>query len=134
VGISCALKNHFGTLGNPMSFHGDKFKRSVSELNALPPIKVRTRLIVGDVLTTSTIGDGYGYNILNTGKATLLMSFDPVAHDAVGLQMAREALPGEGRNPASTVALTSPWLATAAELGVGTNNLDQIELREVDLS
>jgi uncharacterized protein (DUF362 family) len=134
VGISCAMKNHFGTLGNPMNFHPPAFKRGVSELNALPPIKDRTRLVIGDALATATHGDGYGYQVLGIGKAVLLMSFDPVAHDTAGLQMARDALTAEGDNPEAMTTLASEWLATGAELKVGTNNPEQIELTEVVLT
>jgi hypothetical protein len=133
MGISCAMKNHFGTLGNPMIFHA-AFEYAVSELNALPPIKDRTRLIIGDALATSTRGDGYGYEVVSIGKAALLVSFDPVAHDATGLQMARDALSAKGDNPEAITTLASEWLATGAELKVGTNDPERIELAEVDLT
>jgi len=132
MGISCAMKNHFGSFGNPMIFHA-AFEYAVSELNALPPIKDRTRLIIGDALATSTRGDGYGYEVVSIGKAALLMSFDPVAHDATALQMAREALIAKEDDPEAMMAQASEWLATGAELKVGTNDPQEIELVEVDL-
>ena len=68
------------------------------------------------------VGAGWGRNFELQNHPC----FDPVAHDSLGLQMAREALTAEGKNPAATLALASPWLATAAELGVGTHTLTRL--------
>ena len=38
MGISFAMKNHYGTFDPPASFHGSRFERDIPELNALPPI------------------------------------------------------------------------------------------------
>lgn len=129
VGMTFGMKNHYGTFDRPADFHGDRFRHGVTELNALPPIKERTRLIIGDVLTPKI---GRPRQIVGVGN-TILASFDPVAHDAVGLQMTSEALAAEGRNPAAATTSASLWLATGAELGLGTDRPEHIQLVEVDL-
>jgi hypothetical protein len=129
VGMTFGMKNHYGTFDRPANFHGDRFRRGVTGLNALPPIKERTRLVIGDVLTPKMYRPRQIVGVENT----ILASFDPVAHDAVGLQMTSEALTAGGRNPAATTTSASLWLAKSAELGLGTNDPSSIDLQEVDL-
>jgi hypothetical protein len=125
-GISFALKNHYGTFDRPRNYHGTKFERGIAELNALKPIRERARLVIGDVLTHEDRRDTAGYRMMGTGDA-LLMSFDPVAHDAVGLELARQLLDDEGTSTESTTAQAMAWLEHAAGLGLGTNDVDQID-------
>ena len=61
------------------------------------------------------------------------MSFDPVAHDTVGLQLYSQMLAAEGGNPAGVTERANAWLNASAELGLGVNNLDSVELVEVNL-
>lgn len=61
------------------------------------------------------------------------MSFDPVAHDTVGLQMFSQLLADDGGNPAAATARANRWLESGVELGLGTNDLDSIDLVEVSL-
>jgi hypothetical protein len=134
-GISFGMKNHYGTFDIPSSFHGDRFERGIPELNALPPIKDRTRLIVGDALATQADTDpSSGYETMAIGN-TILMGFDPVAIDAMGFQMVVDKLAAEGRN--SYVRITTvgaePWLAVGAEIGLGTNDPANIDLAEINL-
>ena len=127
-GISFGMKNHFGTFDIPGTFHGDRLGRAIAELNALPPIKDRTRLIIGDALAVSTRSWYTG-----VPGDSILMSFDPVAHDTVGLQLYREVMVSEGLNASRAIGLATQWLKNGAELGVGTNDPDNLELVEVVL-
>ena len=129
AGISFAMKNHYGTFNIPGSFHGERLGRGLAELNGLSPIKDRTRLIIGDVLTIAH----RGWPTAVTGDS-ILMSFDPVAHDAVGLQLYRQAMADEGRADQAATPLATRWLVSGAELGLGTDDLENVELVEVDLA
>jgi hypothetical protein len=129
VGMTFAMKNHYGTFDRPADFHGERFQRGVAELNALPPIKDRTRLIIGDALTVKT---HRGSQAVGAGNV-VLMSFDPVAHDTIGLQMTREALVAAGRDPTAATTAASSWLAHGAELGLGTDDVENIDLVRVKL-
>ncbi len=128
-GISFAMKNHYGTFDRPGSFHGSRIVRALAELNALPPIKDRTRLIIGDALTivhgswgSAEIGD------------SLLMSLDPVAHDSVGLDMYCEVMyPGVDHTTTRAYNEAAPWLQYGAEIGLGSSDAALIDLREVNL-
>jgi hypothetical protein len=126
-GFTFAMKNHYGTFDRARLFHWG-IERAIPELNALEPIKDRTRLIIGDALTVCP---------RNWDRAvtwdSIFMSFDPVAHDTIALQELAEVMISEGRQPESAMNLSEPWLKTAAELGLGMNDPDRIELIEVAL-
>ena len=109
--------------------HYKAFQRGVAELNALPPIKDRTRLIIGDALTVKTHRSSQA---VGAGNA-VLMSFDPVAHDTIGLQMTGEALVAAGRDPGAATTAASRWLAHGAELGLGTDDVKNIDLVRIKL-
>jgi hypothetical protein len=135
AGISFAMKNHYGTIPNPPVFHrGPSLRRGMAELNALPPIKDRTRLIIGDVLTACLRGNNrFPYWEADYTGDSILMSFDPVAHDTVGLEVFSQLLSADGGNPAMVTSRAAPWLESGAELGLGANHPDAIDLVEVNL-
>ena len=136
MGISFAMKNHYGTFDPPAYFHGDKFERGIPELNALPPIKDRTRLIIGDALANAPYrGSLDRYEVMAVGN-TVLMSFDPVAFDTIGLQMVVDRLTADERESLARTTTTQaePWLTVGAEIGLGTNDPANIDLVEVNLA
>jgi uncharacterized protein (DUF362 family) len=130
-GVTFALKNHYGTFDKPYEFHQPLLSTAMAELNALPPIRDRTRLIIGDML--EIVGaNGPGWQSAVIGDS-ILMSFDPVATDAVGLQVFLDTLTSEGPIPESVKQYAIPCLESAASLGLGTNDPSSIDLREINL-
>jgi hypothetical protein len=125
-GISFAMKNHYGTFERPWELH-HRIEHALPELNALQPIKERTRLIIGDVLTVVK----QDWSSAITGDS-IVMSFDPVAHDTIGLQLCEEALASEGLDSRVARSVT-PWLELGAELGLGINDPDSIDLVDITL-
>jgi uncharacterized protein (DUF362 family) len=132
TGITFAMKNHFGTINLARSLHQNdvEIERSVAELCALPPIKDRTRLIIGDALSIADDPTSWETGIPGD---SIFMSFDPVAHDAVGLQLLLERMTAEGRDTRATEEIATRCLKHAVELGLGTNDLANIDLTEVNL-
>jgi hypothetical protein len=128
TGITFALKNHYGTFDSPEKFHDARTRQALGELNALPPIKERARLTVGDVLA---VASGSWRSVM--AGDSILMSFDPVAHDATGLKLYGDMMASQGSNPTLASKLATPWLENAAALGLGTNDPAHIELMEVSL-
>jgi hypothetical protein len=62
------------------------------------------------------------------------MSFDPVAHDTAGLQVLTDAMKSKGKDPAGYIQKANAYLASAVDLGLGTNDPAQTNLQEVNLS
>jgi hypothetical protein len=128
-GITFAMKNHYGTFDSASAFHQHKaFCQAVAELNALPPIRDRTRLIIGDVLAI------VGWDDAVTGDS-ILVSFDPVATDTVALKLWLDAWPSgsEGLMPDAVIGRATPWLESAARLGLGTNDPDSMDVVKMEL-
>jgi hypothetical protein len=128
-GVTFAMKNHYGTFDSAAAFHQHKtFCQAVGELNALPPIRDRTRLIIGDALAV------VGWDDAVTGDS-ILVSFDPVATDVIALELWLDAWPSgsEGLVPDSVVGLATPWLENAASLGLGTNDPNNMDVVEIEL-
>ena len=126
-GLTFALKNHYGSIERPGDLHFDNCAPGIAALNALPEIRNRTRLIIGDVLRMCPVN----WDQAVVGN-TLLMSFDPVAHDYVGMQILTDWLSANGGNPAGVIGRAG-HLAAAAALGLGTNDPAHIDLRELAL-
>jgi len=135
AGLSFALKNHYGSISRPESLHyGQNMNVGMAALNALPPIKDRTRLIIGDALEACLRYTGsFPYWRADWKGDSIFMSFDPVAQDTVGLEVYRQLLIEAGDNPAMAISKATPWLQSGAELGLGTNDPKNMELVEVKL-
>jgi hypothetical protein len=127
AGLSFAMKNHYGSIDRPSAIHFDNCAPGIAALNGLPEIRDRTRLIIGDVLKMCPAN----WNQAVVGN-TLLMSFDPVAHDYVGMQILTDWLSANGGNPARVTG-QAKHLATAAALGLGTDDPAHIDQRELAL-
>jgi uncharacterized protein (DUF362 family) len=127
AGVSVALKNHYGSIDRPGSLHGNKCDPAIAELNALPNVRNKTRLIVGAALNVSP-GD-WNQPVY---EGALLLSFDPVALDTVArdiLVRHRQAL---GMS-AGFLVDGSPQLSTAQAMGLGATDAGLIDLQEVSL-
>jgi len=131
-GISFALKNHFGTFDRPYDYH-TPFVRALPQLNAIPAIRDRTRLVVGDLFTVKPLVDALGFRMVGTGDS-ILMSFDPVAHDAVGVQIASDVWSKQGKNPAAMLDWSGRWLRTCTDLGLGAHQPEAIQMIDVKLT
>ena len=134
AGITFAMKNHYGSFYYPDLLHGDNM-RGVAALNALPEIKDRTRLIIGDALSANLrYAYSYPYWQEDWIGDSIFMSFDPVAHDTMGLQLLTSELEKDGDNPASLIGMATPAMQYAVELGLGTNDPANMQAIEQNLT
>jgi len=124
-GISCALKNHYGSINNPGDLHANHADPYIADLNAIPQIKDKTRLIVADALRPQADG-GPGRNpSAQWNYYSLLVGTDPLAVDAEALRIIEEGRKQQGMGDLSG---RTKWLATAADRGVGTNDPAKVEV------
>jgi hypothetical protein len=126
AGFTSALKNHYGTIRRPGQLHGTYCDPAIPELNALPVIRDKTRLVIGDFIRTCP----YDWERM-TKENLIAMSFDPVAHDAVARQTLVERREADGR-PAGGIVPMSSYVETAIEMGLG-GGIEQVDLRTVTL-
>lgn len=125
AGITLALKNHYGSIRNPGEHHANNCDPYLADLNAVPCIKDKTRLIVADALRP--VGEGgpsaQPQNTWTYGG--ILAATDPVAIDAVGAQILDE---WRATKQLESVLAKAKYLETAAKAGLGVADLSQIEV------
>ncbi len=123
--MTYSLKNHYGTVSNPGSLHGS-IDATIARLNALPEIKGKTRLIIGDALEANLrYSNSWPYWKADWKGDSIVMSYDPVAVDTVGAQILGKALEDEEFTSRAVAGFDE-----AAKLELGTNvpaNMNVIE-------
>jgi len=127
-GLSCCLKNHFGSFDNPGNHHGDSCI-AMADFSAIPAVKDKTRLVVVDAIRPQYAG-GPGLQSQDQWNLySVMVSKDPVAADYQGTEIIQARLKELARNPIPEKKLV--WLRAAQELGVGTCDPSKIELVRV---
>jgi uncharacterized protein (DUF362 family) len=125
-GITLSMKNHYGSVDNPGTLHGGQCDPYIAELNNVPEIRDKTRLIVLDGLMGIYQGGPGGqpqfiHNSVMVGQ-------DPVALDYQGWKILDAERQKHGRT------LPQPrQLNTAAKLGLGTNDPNNIQVEKLDV-
>lgn len=132
TGISGCLKNlAFGGVDNTSRFHSNPLNcdPAIGEIFAHPVIQDKIVLNIADGLLAAFNG-GPVYDPNGVWKyGGLLVSSDPVAVDQIALETINEKRQEEGLKPAqSTKYIRSSW-----RLGLGTNNLDEVDYQQVRL-
>ena len=128
TGISCCLKNHYGSFDNPGNHHGNCCN-AMADFSSIPMVKDKTRLVVVDALRPQHSGgpglqadDQFNYY-------SMMVSADPLAADYQGLQIIQGKLTQLGKEPIPDKKLG--WLTSAHERGVGTCDPNKIEVLRV---
>jgi len=134
-GLSAALKNHLGSVNNPAAYHywePDRMPRSLPELNALAPLRTKTRLCIVDALRPLYAGGPIDDPEHRWDYRGLIVGTDPVAVTAVGLRIL-EAKRAEVRGKEWPMAAARQMVAYGQELGLGQADPARIELLEVKM-
>ena len=131
AGITCAMKNHFGSIRNPRDLHPNGCDPYLGALNASPPIKDKTRLILVDGLTGLYNGGPRGKAEWRWHLNCILASCDPVATDAWAQRTIEQKRAEKGH---SAVGDRAKYIASAAKMGLGVDDLSRVDLIEKDLT
>lgn len=136
AGVTCALKNHLGSIRNPYEFCGDddwpRLWKNLPELNALGPIKSKTRLIVVDALRPQFY-EGPTHNPRYRFKhCSLIVTTDPVAADAAALRIIEAARRRKMKD--WQMPFARKMLAFAQALGVGLADEKKTKVTRIDLA
>ncbi len=125
AGITISMKNHLGTVRNPRDLHRDNCLH-VADLNALDPIRKKTRLIIADAILGQYNG-GPSYRPQFAWEyGGLIAGTDTVAVDTVG---AEEILAQRHkRGMEGPIRPTAGHISRAAELGLGVGDLKKIRV------
>jgi hypothetical protein len=127
-----SLKNlSHGLIRHPAKFHANGCDPAIGEIVASEDIKAKLRLNIVNALRV--VCDG-GPSTLEKDvhmAGTLLLGRDPVACDAIGYNILNEARSLRGLPPLLGEAQMPRQLITAARLGVGQSDAEQIEVESL---
>ena len=133
-GITLSMKQHYGSHENPGDHHGNNCDPYIADLNTLPAIRQKTRLIITDG-TRATCEGGPGFNPQYVWSYNhLLAATDPVALDYTGWTIIEGRRKEVGLPPLAQVGRPPKHIASAAARGLGTNDPEQIEVMPVELA
>ncbi len=132
AGFTGALKNHYGTINNAREFHSNNCTNpGIPEINALPQIRSKQKLIIADALL-GVFNGGPRWNRNSMWPyGGILVSEDPVAIDTVLLGIINEKRKSEGLDLISENR--TRHIQLSSELGLGTCDLANIDLVKIDL-
>ena len=130
-GVTLAQKNFFGAIHNPNKYHvktGDPF---IADLNALPVIRKKTVLTVADAIQAQYEGGPPYMPHWTWDYGGLLLATDPVAMDALGWSILEAERMTHGMPSLREANREPTYIAVAAGLGLGTADVEQIEVKTV---
>lgn len=130
AGITASLKNHYGSFAQPAKAHAGNCDPYLAELNALSPIRQKTRLIVCDALLPIADGGPQRRPQFTWAENTILAATDPVALDAVGLRIIDKRRVQIGKPPIEPSG-KARGIFTAAAKGLGIADSKRIALVHV---
>ena len=131
AGVTSALKNHYGSIDNPSSFHSSACTDpGIPEINSIPLIRKKERLVICNALQVIYKG-GISWKAGNVWPyGGVIMGTDPVAVDRVCLKIINKIRQREGKN---IIDKRARHIQLSEQLGLGMADLDKIELREINL-
>lgn len=133
AGITGALKNNFGLIHNPNKFHLNGCDPHVAEVNALPLVRQKQKLIITDALRPQIDG-GPAYSPAGAvAYGALLLATDPVAHDIVALDLVEQLRKKHGLPTLLTDKRPARHIIGAANAGLGIADRRRIDLIKVEV-
>ena len=130
-GVTGSLKNHYGSIDNPRTFHDNGCTGpGIPELNAVPVIREKERLIVCDALLGVYNGGPRWRREYLWPYGGIVVGTDPVAIDSVLLRILDEKRRSEGMEELGNRAR---HIRVAGELGLGTADPDRIQFVRKEL-
>jgi hypothetical protein len=131
-GMTAALKNHYGTIDNPSSFHiGACTNPGIPDINAIPVIRNKQKLVICNALQAIYKG-GVSWKRANAWPyGGIILGTDPVAVDRVCLKIINEK---RLQSDKGIIDNRARHILLSEQLGIGVANLDNIDLFEIDLT
>ena len=129
TGISCCLKNHYGSFDNPGSHHRNHGNPAMADFSSIPMVKSKTRLVVVDALRAQYDGGPGLQPDAQFNYHSLMVSTDPVAADSEGLRIIEQKRKDVGLKPFANEV--TAWLQSAQDRSVGVCDSDNIEVFRV---
>ncbi|MBI5834840.1 MAG: DUF362 domain-containing protein [Armatimonadetes bacterium] len=134
AGITAALKNHFGSINEPWKLHGPGICQAIADLNSIPALRTKHRLVVCDATTVVIDGGPSNKPDARRDLDLILLALDPVAHDTVGTQLIEDLRKEAGLRPLARVGRPPAYIKLAADLGLGIADPAKIRIERVEVA
>ena len=132
AGMTCCLKNlSHGLVKHPARYHGGGCAPYIGDIVSSAPIKSKLRLCIVDALRVVFEGGPEASAGFTGDAGVVLAGTDPVACDAIGLTVLNQVRADKGLAPLAATAAELPYLAAAAQRGLGTAARHAIEVAEI---
>jgi len=125
AGVTISMKNHLGSVQSPRDFHRDNCAH-VADLNALDPIRKKTRLIVVDAIRGQCNFGPMHVPWYVWDYTGLIAGTDPVAVDTVAAEEIKAQRHKRGMQ--GPVRPEIKHIPRAAEMSLGTADLKKISV------
>ena len=125
-GVTLSMKNHFGSIDSPRTCHPTNCNPYIPNINRDPLVAEKTKLIFCDAI--QGIYDGGPGGTPQWVQNELMAGFDAVAFDYTGLNIIEKK---REENGFPSIASMAVHIQTAADMGLGTNNIENIDVRTV---
>lgn len=131
AGVSAGLKNWYGVIHNPNKYHDSGCDPYVAHLAASPIIRDKARLTIIDGLVAQCHGGPARSPRWAWPLNSVMVSTDPVALDTIAWNMIEARRREMGLKSLAAEQREPKWIASAAQLGLGENRPDRIDLVDV---
>jgi len=131
AGLSGGLKNFFGAIHNPNKYHDNHCSPFVADASLHPWISRKLRLVVMDATIAQYHGGPGVLPRCRWGFGGLIVGADPVAVDAVALDLLDRQRRAKGLKPVAEDGRPAAHVAAAARRHLGVADLKRIEVVEV---
>jgi uncharacterized protein (DUF362 family) len=134
AGVTCALKNMaFGCIVNPGAHHKNGCDPGIANIYNLPEVKDRVRLIVLDGAYMQYDGGPKHNAAARVPLSSLYLTTDPVALDKLAWEKIDELRVAKRLRPLHKARRNPTHIATAAGLGLGTDDRAKIKVLKAKL-
>jgi hypothetical protein len=130
-GITAALKNHYGSIDNPSSFHlGACTDPGIPEINAIPVILSKQKLVICNALQVIYKG-GISWKPANAWPyGGIIFGTDPVSVDRICLKIINEKRQQSNKG---LIENRARHIQMSEQLGIGVAELGSIDLVEIEI-
>lgn len=133
AGMTFALKNMYGVVDQPRLLHADHCNPGVADLNALPVVRAKVRLTIGDALTSVYHGGPVFHPEYLWYPNALVVGEDRVAVDRTGWQMLEARRKEAGLPTFESEGRAPKYIATAADAQHRLGTDDPRRIRRIEV-
>lgn len=133
AGVTGGMKNYFGAIHNPNKYHDNNCDPFIAELVGTPMIRNKHRISILDALKVQYHRGPSFHPRWEEDYGALVFSEDPVAADTVGWQIIKKLRAQKGLPSLEEEQRPPKYLHTAEKMGLGTSDLKNIHIIELEV-